>query len=220
MTRRPTARWLLLPAFCVALKGCASPAPVAYSGLASSAVLEPNRQDPLGQMPLSYRPPVDWPGYDGLILEPVAIYRGTDAQFGALSETDKIALARYMQAEFSGRLKSRYPLVTVAGDHTLRVRLTLTGAAANKPVLSTVSRLDIAGGLYNGVQAARGGEGLFTGSVIYSVEFYNAWNDQLIEAFVAKQYPNAYNLAAGVGSLSAAKAGIRKGAGALLRQMQ
>jgi hypothetical protein len=86
-------------------------------------------------------------------------------------------------------------------------------------VLSTFTRFDLAGSLYNGVQSVRGGEGLFTGSVIYAVEIYDAATDRLLTAFVTKQYPMAYNIGATLGSLAAAKAGIEKGADTLLEQL-
>ncbi len=214
------ANWLKTVVLCAALAGCASPNPVAYSGLASSAQLAPNPQDHSGRMPLRYWTPVDWKSYNRLILDPVVIYRDPDNQFGDMSEADKASLANYMQARFAERLRTRFALANDAAPDTLRVRLTLTGAATNKPGLSTFTRFDVAGGLYNSVQAVRGREGMFTGSVIYTVEIYDAADDHLLGAFVSKQYPNAYNIKAGMGSLAAAKAGIAKGADALVQQMR
>jgi hypothetical protein len=75
-------------------------------------------------------------------------------------------------------------------------------------------------GLYNGVQAVRGREGTFTGSVMYAVEIYDAPTNRLLSAFVAKQYPGAFNIGASIGSLAAAKAGIDKGAGALAEDLK
>ena len=45
------------------------------------------------------------------------------------------------------KAKSRFVLAGKPGPNTLRVRLTLTGAKANTPVLGTLSRFDIAGGV-------------------------------------------------------------------------
>jgi Protein of unknown function (DUF3313) len=100
------------------------------------------------------------------------------------------------------------------------VRLTLTGATANTPVLSTLSRFDVAGAVYNGVQAARDGEGSLTGSVIYAVEFFDATTSRLLSAFVSRQYPNPYNTKASVGALAAAEAGIDKSAESLMAQLR
>lgn len=102
----------------------------------------------------------------------------------------------------------------------MRIRLTLTGAKKNTPVLGTLSRVDIAGGLYNGVQAVRGREGSMTGSVIYAVELYDAASNKLLAAYVTKQYPNALNIASSVRPLDAAKAGIEKGAESFADQLR
>lgn len=207
-------------ALCGALAGCASMTPVAYSDVASSSVLVPNTSDTSGHVPYRYATQVDWRAYNKVILEPVVIYRGADQQFGDMSEPDKASLARYMQAHFAEKLRNRFSLVSQRGPNTLRVRLTLTGAVANTPVLGTLSRFDLAGAVYNGVQAARDGEGTMTGSVVYAVEVFDAANSRLLNAFVGKQYPNAYDIKASVGALAAAETGIDKGAEALVAQLR
>jgi hypothetical protein len=147
------------------------------------------------------------------------IYRGKDHQFGDMLDKDKATLAAYMQTRFADKLRSRFTLVGVHGPNTLRVRLTLTGAVANTPVLGTLSRFDLAGAVYNGVQAARDGEGMMTGSVMYGVEIFDASNSRLLSAYVTKQYPNVYDIKASVGALAAATAGIDRGADAFMAQL-
>lgn len=207
-------------ALCAGLAACGTPEPIAYSGIASSGYLAPNPQDSTGRIPYRYSAPVEWQRYDRIVIEPVVVYRGSDHQFGELSESDKAALASYMQARFSDELGKRFARTEVAGPKTLRMKLTLTGATANTPVLGTLSRFDIAGGLYNGVQSVRGGEGTLTGAVIYSVEIHDASSGELLTAFVAKQYPNAFNIEASLGALDAAKVGIDKGAEELVAQLR
>lgn len=91
---------------------------------------------------------------------------------------------------------------------------------ARQPIRGTLSRFDLAGGLYNGVQSIRGREGTLTGSVIYAVEISDAPTNHLLRAFVIRQYPNSMNIMASMGALAAAKAGIEKGAEALLAQLR
>lgn len=210
---------LAVLALCAAVTACASVTPVPYSAIASSSYLEPNPADPSGRIPFRYATTVDWRAYNKMIVEPVAIYRGPDQQFGDMSEEDKAALATYMQTRFAAKLGSRFSIVNKRAPNTLRVRLTLTGAVANTPVIGTLSRFDMAGAVYNVVQTARDKEGLMTGSVIYSVEIFDAATSSLLSAFVTKQYPSPYNIGASVGSLAAAEAGIDKGADALMAQM-
>ncbi|WP_049806558.1 DUF3313 domain-containing protein, partial [Bradyrhizobium genomosp. III] len=181
---------------CVAVAGCASIAPVPYSEMASSAYMAPDKSDVSGRVPYRYSTPVDWRTYSKVILDPVVVYRGRDHQFGDMSGKDKATLAAYMQNCFADRLRGRFVLVREPGPNTLRIRLTLTGAVANTPVLGTLSRFDLAGAVYNGVQAARDGEGTMTGSVVYGVEIFDATTSRLLSAYVTKQYPAAYDIKA------------------------
>lgn len=203
----------------VSMGGCASVAPVPYSEMASSAYLAPDKSDASGRVPYRYSTPVDWRAYNKAILDPVVVYRGRDHQFGDMSDKDKATLADHMQNCFADRLRGRFTLVRERGPNTLRIRLTLTGAVANTPVLGTLSRFDMAGAIYNGVQAARDGEGTMTGSVIYGVEIFDATTSRLLSAYVTKQYPAAYDIKATAGALAAATAGLDKGADALMAQL-
>ncbi len=203
-----------------ALAACAGPQPIAYQGLESTSYLQPNQHDASGRVPYAFDAHPDWSGYSALMIEPVVVYQGGDNQFGTMSAGDRAALAASMQQQFSAALGKKFQLVTTPGAQTLRLRLTLTGAKASTAVISTFSRFDIAGNLYNATQAVRGGNGMATGWVMYAAEIYDSGNGQLLKAYETKQYPFAYNLPATFGSLSAAKTGIGKGADALSASLE
>ena len=133
-----------------AMTGCASVTPIPYSEVASSSYLAPNPSDPSGRIPYRYSTSVDWRAYNKVMLDPVVVYRGPDQQFGDMSEADKASLANYMRTRFTRELGNRFAFVGQRGPNTLRVRLTLTGAVADTPVLGTLSRFDVAGLVYNG----------------------------------------------------------------------
>ncbi len=212
-----------MPAACIALlmlSACASVKPVAYTDLASASQLKANRGDDAAKTPFRYVAPVVWSRYAEVIVDPVAVYRGADNQFGDLSDADKSELAAYMNKAFSEALSRRFDLTDQPSAATLRVKLTLTGAETTTAVIGQAMHFDIAGNLYNGVQAIRGGKGAFSGSVSYAVEVYDSATGRLLRAYVTKQYPNAMNLPAAFGSLSAAKTGIDKGAEALVEQLR
>lgn len=210
------AQRVLVVAACVVMAGCAGVQPVAYSGIDSSSYLKTNTRDTSGRIPYRYSTQVDWRNYTKVIVDPVTIYRGPDNQFGDMHDADKTALADYMKQTFTDKLGKRFTVANAAGPNTMRVKLTLTGAETTTPFLGPVSRFDIAGGLYNGVQAIRGGKGSFTGWISYAVEVYDAPSGRLLDAYVTKQYPNAMNIGASFGSLGAAKTGVDKGADAFL----
>lgn len=219
MRKRDVVAGFAIATVCFSLGGCGTPDPARYTGLDSSDQLAPNPQDETGRVPYRYATDANWRRYDRIIIDPVAIYRGPDAQFGKMDDDDKADLADYMQHKFLETLQPRFRLVKAPSPSTLRLKLTLTGAETNTAVLSTLSKVDLAGGLYNGVQSIRGREGAMEGAVIYSVELYDSTSGRLLEAYVSKQYPNAMNVGATLGSLGAAKTGIEKGAEALAEQL-
>ena len=203
-------------AACAALTACAGTQPVPYSGIASSGQMRARAHDETGHIPYEYKSVADLRTYSKFTVDPVVVYRGADNQFEDVSEQDKSELARYMQATFSDKLSSLSRNNADPRAQALRIKLTLTGAKENTPVLSTLSRFDLLGGPYNAVQAVRGKEGALTGSAIFAVEIYSASTNELLAAYVSKQYPNAWNLGASMGAMSASKTGIDKGADELV----
>lgn len=206
-------------AACVALAACAGTRPVRYAQLDSSAQLQPNANDQSGRVPYDYSSGADWQKYTSAIVDPVVIYNGQDNQFEKVSDESKQELAEYMRTQFADALKTKFAVVGDPDARTLRVKLTLTGAKPTTQFVGTVTKFDLAGGPYNMVQSIRGKEGLMSGSVSYAVEIYDASTNQLLSAYVAKQYPNAMNITATFGSLSASKTGIKKGAQDLIARL-
>ena len=203
----------------LALTACAGVQPVAYTSIASSSQMKQNRDDDSGKEPYKYAAPVVWSRYTQVVLDPVTVYQGGDNQFGDMKSDDRTALANYMAETFAKKLAKRFDVAKQTGPNTLRVKLTLTGAEETTPFIGQFMHFDIAGNLYNGVQAVRGGQGAFSGSVSYAVEVYDSSSGKLLKAYVSKQYPNAMNLPAAFGSLSAARTGLDKGADALVDQL-
>ena len=216
MTIPPKPLRVATLAACAALAACASTQPVPYSGIASSSQMRASAHDEAGHIPYEYKSAADLRVYSKFTVDPVVVYAGADNQFEDVSERDRNELARYMQATFSEKLAALARNNAGAQAQSLRIRLTLTGAKENTPVLSTLSRFDLLGGPYNAVQAARGKEGALTGSVSFAVEIYAASTNELLAAYVSKQYPNAWNLGASIGAMSASKTGIDKGADELV----
>lgn len=206
--------------FAFLLAGCAGNPPVRYAAIDSASQLQPNTGETSDRIPYRYATQVDWKKYTGIIIDPVTIYQGADNQFGDLPQEDQQALASYMQTTFNDVLRNRFNVVSAPAPATLRLKLTLTGADTTTPVAGTVTKFDLAGGPYNIVQSIRGKEGMLSGSVNYAVEIYDAPTNRLLNAYVAKQYPNAMNVSASIGALSAAKVGIEKAAEELAEQLK
>lgn len=222
MNERPISPWLAAMGAVLAalsLAGCSGPRPIAYSHLGSTPYLRPTRDDANGRTPYVFAVPVNWRQYHRVIIDPVEIYDGPDAQFGRIPSQGQAYLARVMQQRFTTRLARDFTIVTQPAPDTLRIHLTLTGASATPPVIGTLSHFDLAGGSYNAVQGLRGKPGMVSGAVVYAVEIRDARSGQLLRAEVTRQYPAAMNIGASFGPMKAAEKGIEKGAEALARRI-
>jgi hypothetical protein len=204
----------------VGLSGCAGHPSIPYQELATAHQLQTSDQVESGRTPLQYTPSIDWRIFKKIIVEPVIIYTGSDNNFGDQTIGEVMLLKKDLEVEARKALSSNYQVSTrPAGDpYTLRVRLTLTGAEKNVPLLTTFSRFDIGLGSYNAFNSMRDTRGTFSGSVYFAVEVFNE-SDQLLMAYVTQQYPTVYNIAATKGSLTAAQAGIVRGAQVLATKL-
>lgn len=212
---------MLILTVVIAATGCSSTSPVKYSGIQATSRMTPNTADDSDRIPFRYATPVDWNKYRSITIDPVEIYGGSDAQFNDLSEQDRRNLADYMQKKFADVLREKFTVNTSVGNApSLRLKLTLTGADTTPQVVGTFTKFDLAGGPYNIVQSIRGGRGLMSGYVNYAVEVKDAATGELLLAYVAEQYPNAMNVGATFGSMSAAETGVDKGAEQLLEKLR
>ncbi|TNC96903.1 MAG: hypothetical protein FD119_1409 [Stygiobacter sp.] len=210
------AIWLLV----MILAGCANSQPVAYRGLDLAPQLGPNSNDDDEHIPFHYAAnDADWNRYTEIVLDPVVVYGSPDHQFGELPQEDRVELAAYMGEQFAEALKTKYTLTGTPSPRALRVHLTLTGAEASTPVVSTLTKVTPVTLVINVVQTVRDKPGPFSGTVSYAVELYDSTSNRPLRAYVTKQYPWAENIAASFGTLDASKAGIRNGAELLLAQL-
>jgi hypothetical protein len=85
---------------------------VAYQDLSSASELKPVK----GYNQFQYKNPNDpLKNYDALVVDPVSIYTGADAQFGPVSQEGRQEIAVYMQQEFKKLLGKKIKEATLGG---------------------------------------------------------------------------------------------------------
>lgn len=144
----------------LSMAGCSSTRPFAYGGLESAPRLQPSQDH---HKPYQYRDAADVARYTKLVMDPVTVYAGKDAQFGSVSSADQALLAEYMSKTFAATLKPNFDIVAGAEPGTARLHLTLTGVETSTPFLSTVTHLVPLGLVTNGVLQVTGSPGTFYG---------------------------------------------------------
>lgn len=151
-------------------------------------------------------PNVNQAQYTKFIIDPVAIYRGADADFGGASEQQIQQMAAFMRSEMVRTLGNR--VTTTPGPGVARIKLTLAGLEGNTPVVATASRILPVGLVANLVQSARNEPGSFTGSVTYVGEVLDSQTNQRLIVGAQKRAPDAMDVGATLSSEDAQKAAI------------
>lgn len=148
--------------------------------------------------------------YNSFILDPVDVYRGSDADFGGATEADKAAMANFMGREFKRTLSERYAVNRTPTANTARLQLTLAGMSENVPVAATASRIAPVGIVANMANSAAGGNPTFTGTVTILGKFLDAQTGEPIATFVTTRGPGAFDLGATLTSRDAQEAAITR----------
>lgn len=205
-TASHVTRGLALGAVIMALGACSS-GPEAPGGLTASGV-ELQQSERLPATAVWRKPGLDAAQYTSFAVAPVQIYRGADASFGDASETDKQAMANFMQQEFS-RVLGQGTATGRAGTPA-RLQLTLAGMSGNVPVASTAATILPLGLVRN--MAVGGQSPVFSGSVTYKGEIYDTRTGELVAAFVTSKTPSALDVGATMSSQSAQQAAVTESA--------
>jgi hypothetical protein len=208
-----TGKWATAVAGLVLLGGCASEPeqPQNFASTAGPTAAEMQQGDVAGRTALVWRAPnADLKRYTRVIIDPVGIYQGPDANFGGADEAQLRELATYTQQEFTRAAGSR--LARNPGPGVARVKLMLAGLENNTPVVAPVSRVAPAGLVMNLGKQALDQPGSFSGGVTIAGQVIDAQTNQPLVTFVQKRYPDAMNVVATFTSRGAQEAAIRQAA--------
>jgi len=174
----------------------------------------------LGRGAMVYRAPnINARQYTKFIIDPVQIYRGTDADWGGASEQDIQEMAAFIRSEMVRALGDRFPVVTAPGPDVARIKLTLAGLENNTPVLAPVSRVLPFGLAVNVTNQLRDKEGSFTGAVTFSGEVVDSRSNQSLVVFAQRRGPDALDIGATMSDRDAQKAAVTSFADAFRKRL-
>ncbi|UEM05793.1 DUF3313 domain-containing protein [Skermanella rosea] len=196
----------------VGLAGCSSTDSTQRpAGMASAASMS---QDPERPGAWVYRTSnADLRQYTRFIIEPVEVYRGTEASFGSMTSSQITEIARYLTSAMRRELSSGgYAVTSQPGPNTARIVTKLVGVEQTVPGAATVSRILPIGAVANAVQGASGGSGSFTGAVILAAEVYDSQSSELLVAAVRKYNPPVFDLEATLSTMDTARSAARQAA--------
>lgn len=162
----------------------------------------------LGRTSMVYRAPGFQPRqYSKIVIDPVTVYSGSDANFGSTAPAELQELAAFATSELRRVLGQRY-LATAPGPGVARVKVMIAGVEGNTPIAATVSRIVPVGLAANLTQAARGAPGSFTGSVTLAGEIVDSTSTAPLVVFAQKWAPGAMDIEATLTSRDAQRAAV------------
>lgn len=153
---------------------------------------------------------VDFKQYTRFIVEPATVYRGPEANFPNLSDAQLNELANMLTAESRRALGEGYVVTTRPTPGTARIVQKIVSVDEASPASS--SRVLPIGAVSSAVQAAPGGSGSFTGSLVVATEIYDAQTSKLLAAAVRRYTPAVFDVEATLSSMDTARAGVRQAA--------
>ena len=148
--------------------------------------------------------------YRTVIVEPTAVYQGPDAQFDGIDRADRSKYAAMVTDELRSEIAKSFPTPARAQSDTLRVRVTIIGAEKTKGGIATATRVTPLGFASSALKSALGKTGTFTGSLLYSVELYDAKTNELLLAAVRRRTPDPLDVPATLSTTDTVKAVARE----------
>lgn len=158
--------------------------------------------------------------YRTVIVDPTTVYQGPDAQFEGIEPADRAKYAAIITQELRSEIAKSFPSPARPQADTLRVKVSLLGAQKTKGGVATATRVTPLGFGLSAVKSALGKQGTFTGSVLYSVEAYDAKTNELLLAAVRRRTPDPLDVPATLSTTDTIKSVARDFATSARRRLE
>ena len=126
------------------------------------------------------RPDVAWADYDAILLDPVTIWRGTEARSRGLSGEDAQMLADAFYELIRERVSPHWRIATEPGPRTLRVQTALTKIDEKNLAIDVVSSVVPQARGLNTVQSMATKTFFFTGQAAIEARISDASSGQIL----------------------------------------
>ena len=136
------------------------------------------------------RPNVNWAAYNKIMIDPITAYANPGQPLAKLSEEHLNALVKYLWVAMSEQVGKDFQIVNAAGPGVLRLRIALTEAGANKPIMGVVSSVVPVGVAVSLLKTAVTGSGTGTGYARVEAEVLDSMTKQRLVAGVDAQSGN------------------------------
>ena len=178
-------------------------------------------QDKPGTESWTYAQPVErFRKYRTVIVDPTTVFQGPDAQFDGIDQADRSKYAAIITQELRSEIAKSFPSPARAQADTLRVRVMIIGAEKTKGGIATATRVTPLGFASSALKSALGKTGTFTGSLLYSVEVYDARTNELLLGAVRRRTPDPLDVPATLSTTDTVKAVAREFADSARKRLE
>jgi hypothetical protein len=164
------------------------------TGLQSSAKLQPDKS--ISGAWIYRSPTARFTQYHQVMIDPVVVYGGPEANFGDMSAADRQNYAQIVSAEFNRVIGEKYPIAHAPGPDVLRIHTTLIGVRTTVGGVATITRVMPIGLAINAVRGAAGEGGAMTGGIELGVEVHDSMSNELLAGAVRQVSPATFDLEA------------------------
>jgi hypothetical protein len=167
-------------------------------------------QDKAGKENWTYiNPDAELTKYRAVTIEPGVVYNGPDAQFDGVSDSDRAKYAAIMTAALRSEIAKSFPASAGARANTIRVHFDLIGIQNTVGGVATATRVTPIGFGLSALKSITGRQGTLTGSVLFSVQAYDAKTGKLLFAAVRRRTPDPLDIPATLSTTDTVKAVAR-----------
>jgi hypothetical protein len=158
--------------------------------------------------------------YRTVIVDPTTVYSGPDAQFEGVDAADRQKFADIITQELQSEMAKSFPVPAKVQADTLRLRVQILGAKKTIGGVATATRVTPIGFATSALKSALGKKGTLTGSVLYSVEAYDAQTNELLIAAVRRRTPDPLDVPATLSTTDTVKSVARDFANSARKRLE
>jgi hypothetical protein len=148
--------------------------------------------------------------YRTVMIPAAIVYQGPDAQFEGIDQADRAKFADMITQALRSEMVKSFPAPARAQADTLRLQVTVLGATKTKGGIATATRVTPFGFATSALKSVMGKTGTLTGSILYSVELYDARTNELMLAAVRRRTPDPLDVPATISQTETVKAVARE----------
>jgi hypothetical protein len=168
-------------------------------------------QDKPGTESWTYvQPASEFRKYRTVMIPATIVYQGPDAQFEDIPQSDRVKFADMITQALRSEMVKSFPAPAKAQADTLRLQVTILGATKTTGGIATATRVTPFGFATSALKSVLGKTGSLTGSVLYSVELYDARTNELMLAAVRRRTPDPLDVPATISQTETVKAVARE----------